>query len=139
MGVAFGGCAVRGPSGMSYSHVTRNRHRAQNRFELGNLPCSLPDLDSVTVHDGDTSCVISPVFEAPVPLNEERARAFVTDVADYSTHAISLWFGKFLIERTLSLMAPNLEAGSMPGYAETRTGGKPVRDRLPARVSGSTN
>ena len=43
-------------------------------------------MESAVAGNGDPGGVVAPVFQAPQPLENDRNRLLVSDVADYSTH-----------------------------------------------------
>ena len=63
MGVGLGWTAVGGPSGMSDAARSRQGEMAHRMGELRHLAASAHDLQRVTFHYGDTSGIVTAVFE----------------------------------------------------------------------------
>ncbi len=87
MGIFLGGAAVRGPARVSDAVDAFERSDADRLFEIAQFSRRAADFQlAVVAHDGDAGGVVSAVFEAPEPVQDQRHNALRADIADDSAH-----------------------------------------------------
>ncbi len=84
--VLLGRPAVGGPARVADARRALDGPLAQDAFERLEPPGGAPDLQPPALQDGDAGRVVAAVLEAPEPLDDDRGRALVTDVADDPAH-----------------------------------------------------
>ena len=91
MRVYFGRRAVSGPAGMTDPNRSRQRFIGDERFEVNEFTLRPSALDRAVGKGGDARRVISPIFQAPQSVDEQRGDLSVADDADDATHARQLF------------------------------------------------
>src|SRR5215469_339762 len=88
MRVFLGGTAVRGPSRVADSIDALNGSGSDRFFKIAEFAWCTPNLEfSVVAYNGDASGIISAVFEALQPIQDQRNDTFGANVADNSAHS----------------------------------------------------
>src|SRR6185437_12463125 len=91
--IAFVRRAVGCPARVSDSNAAGYRHGVHDGLEPRDLARSLPRLDPVAVHYGNSGRVVATVLEPLEALEKQRTRALVTDITDNSAHSVDRFSG----------------------------------------------
>ena len=87
--------AVRGPARVGDADRAVEVLAREEMLQVGDLALALVDVQrAVTVHEGDAGAVVSPVFEAVKPLDQNGASLPLTHVSYYSTHFFAILTAK---------------------------------------------
>lgn len=87
--------AVRGPARVGDADRAVEVLAREEMLQVGDLALALVDVQrAVTVHQGDAGAVVSPVFEAVKPLDQNGASLPLTHVSYYSTHFFAILTAK---------------------------------------------
>ena len=87
MGVLLGRAPVRGPPGVTNTHLAICRGGEKLIFKVPELSDRTAHLDlSVFVEDGDTRGVVALVLQSFQSIDQNRCRVFMPCVSDNSTH-----------------------------------------------------
>jgi hypothetical protein len=69
------------------------------------------DLDLAAVNNGDSSRIVSPIFQPPEPFDHHRDGLLIADISDYSAHNIS---SEDFCARAVSRALRSLNASAAP-------------------------
>jgi hypothetical protein len=87
MRVFFGRTPVRRPARMPNAVIAVQRIEANAFFEIAQFAFGAPQFEMIRfIDDGDSSRIVTAIFEFPQSVNDERHNLFVSDVSDYSAH-----------------------------------------------------
>src|SRR6185312_11897331 len=131
--IAFVRRAVGCPARVSDSNAAGYRHGVHDGLEPRDLARSLPRLEPVSVHYGDSGRVVATVLEPLEALEKQGARALVTDITDNSAHEHLCLVWGTPPEFGGCHILPNLGAARMGCYASTLDGRMIDWDRSSAR------
>src|SRR4030095_534046 len=90
MGVLFRGTAVGGPARVADAERAGQRLLSQHALEHLDAAGGAPDVKRALVEHRDARGVVAAILEPLQSLDDDADRALVTDVADDSTHGVSL-------------------------------------------------
>ncbi|MCK9589757.1 MAG: hypothetical protein WC076_12205 [Terrimicrobiaceae bacterium] len=86
VGIFLGDTPVRRPTGMADSGPAMHRALLDAFRKIRDAPDGLADFDRSPIQNGDTGRVISPVFQAPQPVEKHGERFRTANVTNNSTH-----------------------------------------------------
>ena len=91
MGVDLGGRTVGCPAGVGNAHVGAMEQLGRQLgvrlvAKPGDFPWGLGDHHAILIKDGDTSGVVTPVFEPPQAIDQHGGRIRFSNVSDDSAH-----------------------------------------------------
>jgi hypothetical protein len=87
VGIFLGRAAVRGPAGVPDAVEAVQRSEANGFLKITQFPGSAPNLElSVVAYDGDARRIVTAVFEAFQPVEDQRDDSLRSDITDDSAH-----------------------------------------------------
>ena len=87
MGVLFGGAAVRGPARVAQAVDAIDGGEANGFFEIAQLARGAAQFElAVVIDHGDAGGIVSAIFEAAKPIEDERDNLLRADISDNAAH-----------------------------------------------------